>query len=70
MNQESVRAIEMGAMDALRLYLALLTAPYHIAKAFVMRPSGEPFHWTWDNRVQPCSGDKSGEAGSVGMTTP
>jgi hypothetical protein len=70
MNQENIRAIEMGAMDALRLYFALLTAPYHIAKAFVTRPSGEPFHWTWDNRVQPRSGGKSGETESVGMTTP
>ncbi len=35
MNQENIRAIELGAMNALRLYLALLTAPYHIAKAFV-----------------------------------
>jgi hypothetical protein len=55
-------------MDALRLYLALLTAPYHIAKAFVTRPSGEPFLWTWENRVQPCSTEKSRDTESAGMT--
>ena len=55
MNPEIIRAIELGAMNALRLYVALLTAPYHISKAFVSRPMGEPFHWTWENRLQPCS---------------
>jgi hypothetical protein len=70
MNEEAIRAIKMGAMDALRLYFALLTAPYHIAKAFVTRPSGEPFLWTWDNRVRPGSGDKSDETESVGLTAP
>ena len=70
MNPEIIRAIQMGAMDALRLYLALLTAPYHIGKAFVTRPSGEPFLWTWDNRVRPYPGDESGEAGSAGMAAP
>ena len=69
-NQEIIRAIELGAMNALRLYLALLTAPYHISKAFVMRPMGEPFHWTWDNRVRPCPGDESGETGSAGIAAP
>jgi hypothetical protein len=64
MNQENIRAIELGAMNALRLYLTLLTAPYHIAKAFVTLPMGEPFHWTWDNRVHPRSNDKSGETES------
>jgi len=57
-------------MDALRLYLALLTAPYHISKAFVTRPFGEPFHWTWENRVQPSSSDKSGETESAGLAAP
>jgi len=56
MNPEIIRAIELGAMNALRLYVALLTAPYHISKAFVMRPMGKPFRWTWENRLQPCSG--------------
>jgi hypothetical protein len=67
MNPEIIRAIEMGARDAFRLYLALLTAPYHIGKAFVTRPSGEPFLWTWDNRVRTCSGDKSGETRSASV---
>jgi hypothetical protein len=61
MNPEIIRAIEFGAMNALRLYLALLTAPYHISKAFVTRPMGEPFHWTWENRLQACPGDDSVE---------
>jgi len=68
MNPEIIRAIEMGAMDGLRLYLALLTAPYHIAKAFVTRPSGAPFLWTWENRVQSCSSEKGAETESARMT--
>jgi hypothetical protein len=67
MNPEIVRAIKMGAMDALRFYLALLTAPYHIAKAFVTRPIDEPFHWTWENRVLPRSRQKADESGSAGV---
>jgi hypothetical protein len=47
MNREVIQAIENGAMNALRLYAALLTAPYYISKAFVMRPAGEPFRWRW-----------------------
>jgi hypothetical protein len=61
MNPEVIRALQVGAMDALRLYLALLTAPYHIGKAFVTRPSDEPFHWSWDNRLQPRADEKSGD---------
>jgi len=70
MNQENIRAIELGAMNALRLYLALLTAPYHIAKAFVTLPMGEPFLWTWESRVQSSSRDKSTETDSAGMAAP
>jgi hypothetical protein len=69
-NQEIIRAIELGAMNALRLYLALLTAPYHIAKAFVTLPCGEPFHWTWENRVRPGSMEKGDETESAGMAAP
>jgi hypothetical protein len=57
----------MGAMDALRFYLALLTAPYHIGKAFVTRPFDEPFHWTWENRVRPCSSGKADKTESAGI---
>jgi len=64
MNPEVIRALQMGAMDALRLYLALLTAPYHIGKAFVTRPSDEPFNWSWDNRLQPRADEKSGDTQS------
>ena len=60
MNREVIQAIENGAMNALRLYVALLTAPYYISKAFVMRPLGEPFHWTWDNRLRPSASDNGG----------
>lgn len=70
MNPEIIRVIEMAAMDAFRLYLALLTAPYHIGKAFVTRPSGEPFLWTWENRVLPCSGHKSGDTETAGVAAP
>lgn len=65
MNPEIIRAIQTGAMDALRLYLALLTAPYHIGKAFMARPSDEPFYWSWDDRVRPRPDDKSVNAGSA-----
>ena len=63
MNPEIIRVIEMGAMDALRLYLALLTAPYHIGKAFVTRPFDQPFHWTWENRVRPSPRDENDATG-------
>ena len=46
MNREVLQAIEDGALDALRLYAALISAPFSITKAFVMRPPGEPFRWT------------------------
>jgi hypothetical protein len=70
-NPEIIRAIELGAMNALRLYLALLTAPYHISKAFVTRPMGEPFLWSWDNRVRPrADGDEAGNAGPAGIAAP
>jgi hypothetical protein len=49
MNREVIKAMEDGAMNALRLYAALLTAPFFISKAFVMRPPGEPFRWRWGN---------------------
>ncbi len=53
MKREIVQELVAGAMDALRLCAALVTAPYYISKAFVMRPLGEPFHWKWDNAPQP-----------------
>ena len=52
MNREVIQAIENGAMSALRLYAALLTAPYYISKAFVTRPAGEPFRWRWESAEQ------------------
>lgn len=70
MNPEIIRAIEFGAMNALRLYLALLTAPYHISKAFVTRPPDEPFHWSWDNRVRSCGDVESGDTESTGVVAP
>jgi hypothetical protein len=45
MNREILKAIEDGALDALRLYAALILAPFSITKAFVMRAPGEPFQW-------------------------
>jgi hypothetical protein len=58
MNREVIQAIEDGAMNALRLYAALFTAPFYISKAFVMRPPGEPFRWRWDNgHAQSVTGD-------------
>jgi hypothetical protein len=69
MNPEVVRVLQVGAMDALRLYLALLTAPYHIGKAFVTHPSDEPFYWSWDNRVRSSADGKSEEGESTGVVT-
>jgi hypothetical protein len=44
MNREILQALEDGAMDALRLCAALISAPFSISKACVMRAPGEPFH--------------------------
>lgn len=66
MNQKLIDEIVSGTMDALRLTAALLTAPYYISKAFVMRPLGEPFHWTWDYRVQPDAGASCTEVEAEG----
>lgn len=49
MNREILQAIEDGAMNALRLYAALISAPFVISKAFVSRPPGEPFRWPPNN---------------------
>ncbi len=43
MNREILQVIEDGAMNAHRLYAALISAPFSISKAFVMRAPGEPF---------------------------
>lgn len=45
MNREILQIIEDAAMDVLRLYAALISAPFFITKAFVMRAPGEPFRW-------------------------
>jgi hypothetical protein len=45
MTQEILRELKEGALDALRLFVALISAPFVIAKEFMMRPPGEPFHW-------------------------
>jgi hypothetical protein len=47
MTREMLQAMKDGAMDALWLYAALISAPFFIAKAFVARPSGEPFRWRY-----------------------
>jgi hypothetical protein len=53
MNREILQAMQEGAMNALRLYAALILAPFHISKAFVMRPPGEPFRWPPDSGRAP-----------------
>jgi hypothetical protein len=45
MNREVLQALKDGAMDALRLYAALISAPFVIMKAFANRPPGEPFRY-------------------------
>jgi hypothetical protein len=57
MNNRIIEELAAGAQDAFRLSVALLTAPYFISKAFVMRTLGEPFHWTWDNRAGTSTSD-------------
>jgi len=60
MNREILQAIEDGALNALRLYAALISAPFSISKAFVMRPPGEPFRWPPDSgRSPPVMGDSA-----------
>lgn len=50
MTPEMLQALKEGALDALRLYAALISAPFFIAKAFVTRPAGEPFRWRYPMR--------------------
>jgi len=51
MKPEILRDLSDGAMDALRLYAALIVAPFVILKEFVSRPPGEPFPiWRKGNR--------------------
>jgi hypothetical protein len=50
MHREILRELKGGALDALRLYAALMSAPFLIAKAFVMRPPGAPFKWPPDGK--------------------
>jgi hypothetical protein len=45
MNREIYRALAEGAIDALRLHIALVRAPFDVAKAFVMRPAGTRFEY-------------------------
>lgn len=52
MNREVLQALEDGAVNALRLYVALISAPFCITKAFVMRAPGEPFRWAPGTRAR------------------
>jgi hypothetical protein len=45
MRSEIFRDLKEGALDALRLFAALFSAPFIIGRDFVMRPPGEPFRW-------------------------
>jgi hypothetical protein len=45
MREEIFRELKAGALDALRLFVALFSAPFIIGRNFVMRPPGEPFRW-------------------------
>jgi hypothetical protein len=45
MIREIYRALAEGAMDALRLHIALVRAPFDVAKAFVMCPPGTRFEY-------------------------
>lgn len=56
MNTQEIRQIikeESG--NVLRLYAAFFTAPFYISKAFITRPSGEPFHWPPTENARPTS---------------
>jgi len=48
MTEEILRDLKEGSLDALRLFAALFSAPFIIAKEFILRPPGEPFHWPRD----------------------
>ena len=43
MTREILRDFSEGALDALRLYAALIVAPFMIVKEFASRAPGEPF---------------------------
>ena len=45
MTGDIYRDVKEGALDALRLFRALFSAPFVIGWEFMTRPSGEPFHW-------------------------
>jgi len=47
MTRDMLQAVKDGAMDALLLYAALISAPFFIAKAFLTRPPGVPFNWRY-----------------------
>lgn len=53
MNRELIQVAQQSAMDVLRLYAALISAPFTISKAFVSRPRGEPFRWPPESRPTP-----------------
>jgi hypothetical protein len=46
MTREILDELAEGARDALQLYAAIITAPFAVAKAFVMRTPGTPFERT------------------------
>lgn len=48
MKDEILRDLQEGSLDALRLFAALFSAPYIIAREFILRPPGEPFRWPRD----------------------
>ena len=53
MNREILQVIEDAVIDVLRLYAALILAPFSIGRAFVMRAPGEPFRWPPDSGRAP-----------------
>ena len=50
MKEEVLRELKAGALDALRLFAALFSAPFIIGRDFIMRPPGEPFRWPREER--------------------
>ena len=60
MSREILQVIEDAVMNVLRLYAALILAPFSIGKAFVMRAPGEPFRWPpGSRRAPPVSGNSA-----------
>jgi hypothetical protein len=62
MTRDIFRDLAEGAVDALRLYAALITAPFSVAKAFAMRTPGAPLEWARSGQREPPAIEDAGHS--------